>query len=275
VFDPCPPRLLCTSTLIIPISICLEVILLSSRDWRSDECHANFIAGMVIVRGASTRSTVLKEIMFGVLKANSMHHSFQVRCTSDDENTLKGTPLHSERTFSETEPGFLGMHCSSQSSGAGPMIFVDGWKASQILEGEHPEEYKVLCSTRVSFAKINEDVDMRASRPSFELDYDGQLHRVSFDEQHRMRWEGGAERGGTFLHALNKAANLLYRSDLAVPHSLEEGDVVLLDTRRVLWGQVPATADNVQSTVDCSFVACDDVHSCLRVLHKTVNSIRE
>lgn len=213
--------------------------------------------------------------MYGVFKADSMRHSFQVRCTSDDENTLKGTPLHSERAFSETEPGFLGMHCSSQINGAGPMIFVDGWKLAQILESEHPEEYKVLCSTRVNFAKINEDIDMRASRPTLELNSEGQLRRVTFDEQHRMRWEGGAEQGGTFLHALNMAANLLYRSDLAVPHSLEEGDVILLDTRRVLWGQVPATAGNMQTIVDCSFVACDDVHSCLRVLHKTVNSIRE
>jgi len=232
-----------------------------------------FVAGMVIVRGASTRSTVLKELMYGIFKADSMRHSFQLRCTSDDETTLKGTPLHSERAFSETEPGFLGMHCASQSSGAGPMIFVDGWKLGQILEAEHPKEYGVLCSTRVSFAKINQDVDMRASRPTFDLDSDGQLRRVTFDEQHRLRWEGGAEHGGTFLHALNMAANLLYRADLAVPHLTEEGDVVLLDARRVLWGQVPAAANSVQSTVDCSFVSCDDVYSSLRVLHKTVNSI--
>ena len=59
---------------------------------------------MVIVRGASTRSTVLKELMYGIFKADSMRHSFQLRCTCDDETTLKGTPLHSERAVRAAKP---------------------------------------------------------------------------------------------------------------------------------------------------------------------------
>ena len=93
--------------------------------------------------------------------------------------------------------------------------------------------------------------------------------------QHRMRWEGEANEGGAFLKALTIAANLLYRADLVVPQVfvffrfrpchqriymnilarthyacgvytqvLEEGEVVIIDAHRVLWGKVPV-ADNV------------------------------
>ena len=71
-------------------------------------CSSLVNRGIVLVRGASSRNraSTLKEICHGVFQAESVHHSFQVRCTSEDENTLKGIPLHSERAFSETEPGW-------------------------------------------------------------------------------------------------------------------------------------------------------------------------
>ena len=72
-------------------------------------CSSLVNRGIVLVRGASTRNraSILKEICQGVLHAESMRHSVQVRCTSEDESTLKGVPIHSERSFSETEPGWL------------------------------------------------------------------------------------------------------------------------------------------------------------------------
>jgi hypothetical protein len=71
-------------------------------------CSSLVNRGIVLVRSASSRNraSILKEICHGVFQAESVHHSFQVRCTSEDENTLKGIPLHSERAFSETEPGW-------------------------------------------------------------------------------------------------------------------------------------------------------------------------
>ena len=103
------------------------------------------------VRGASSRSSVLKELWYGVFKCESIRHrsdcrlgfeihqqnqyhllahmykilttcsrflhckkhdlySFQVRCSSDEEASLKGVPIHSERAFSETEPGVKSSH---------------------------------------------------------------------------------------------------------------------------------------------------------------------
>lgn len=71
-------------------------------------CSSLVNRGIVLVRSASSRNrtSILKEICHSVFHAESVHHSFQVRCTSEDENTLKGIPLHSERAFSETEPGW-------------------------------------------------------------------------------------------------------------------------------------------------------------------------
>ena len=232
--------------------------------------------GLVIIKGASTRSTVLGELWHGVFKAGQTSHPFQVCCTSDDESSLQGIPLHSERAFAETPPGFLAMHCSRHScSGGGtdaPLIFVDGARFAEALRAEHAEEYEVLCSTPVSFAKVSADADVRAERPILELGPAGDLQRVSFDEQRRMRWEGSAEQGGRLLKALNTAANLLYRSDLVVAQAVDEGDVVLLDARRVMWGQIPAATNktDMHCTLDCSFVLADDVCSRLRVLHRIV-----
>ena len=124
----------------------------------------------------------------------------------------------------------------------------------------------------MSFAKVSADVDVRAERPILELGPAGDLQRVSFDEQRRMRWEGSAEQGGRLLKALNTAANLLYRSDLVVAQAVDEGDVVLLDARRVMWGQIPAATNktDMHCTLDCSFVLADEVCSRLRVLHRIV-----
>ena len=65
--------------------------------------------GIAVLRNATTRSSVLKELCYSIFKAESTRHPFQVRCSSDDESSLRGVCLlpHALRLFGHIYPSLL------------------------------------------------------------------------------------------------------------------------------------------------------------------------
>lgn len=245
--------------------------------------------GVAIIRGGGARPGIVRELAATLFcQAPSEHASFRLKL--DHQRELNGVPLRTDRAYLSVDQGFLGISCTKhvpptpggasqvreQSGGAG-LILVDGLHVAKTLEAEDKETFATLTELPATFARTSEatvgagQVEEWAERLVLGRDLRGHITQVVFDDQHRTVWDGAPLHGLRFLEAWRAMANLLYRPDVLVSQKLQQGDMLFLDTRRVLWGKPPGGGEaGGEVLLEGSFLDRDAVLSADRVLRRTL-----
>jgi gamma-butyrobetaine dioxygenase len=129
----------------------------------------------------------------------------------------------------------------------GTSIFVDSTHAASILRDVNPEAFDVLATTPVSFHYINDGHHLHHSHPIIEL---AAAHPSSHGEQpiryinYSPPFQAPFPLSTTppaFYPALAEFASLLAKPELTFEYTLNEGDAVLFDNRRILHARTAFT----------------------------------
>ena len=153
--------------------------------------------------------------------------------------TAYALPPHTDLPYFETPPGVQCLHCVRNGAEGGASLFVDGFRAAEILREEAPTDFDLLAGRQMPFRFIDDIADIRRSRPALTLDREGRLLEVALSPAtaDEMRLDADPTETRAYFAALRRFMTITRRPELTIHMQLEPGAMVAFDNRRVLHGR--------------------------------------
>jgi gamma-butyrobetaine dioxygenase len=235
--------------------------------------HGSFVdqlarRGIALLHGCGVeRGTVLEVARtVGFVRETNYGPLFDVVAEPDPVNlayTPLGLPAHTDNPYRDPCPTVQLLHCLAAASDGGASRFIDGFAAAECLRVEDPSAFRTLTSTAVIFRFHSADVDLRARHPLIQLDIDGAVSAVSVNNRSMEPVTGNGIGPAKFYDAYRTFVDLLDCDDLAVEITLEPGELVAFDNRRVLHGRRAFRSTERRHLQGC-YIDIDAVHSAAR-----------
>ena len=207
------------------------------REWL--EAVVRFGFGRIV--GGSTRPGALFEVvdLFGYVRETNYGRHFEVRTEVNPTNlafSSLGLQAHTDNPYRDPVPTLQVLYCLENSAEGGENILVDGFRASERLRQERPDDFEVLSRYCARFQYAGDaSTNLSARRPILELAPDGELTAIRFNNRSLAAvtdvpfeamdaWYGAYRRLGVIVD--DPAMQVMVR--------LEPGECFLLDNTRVL-----------------------------------------
>ncbi len=189
----------------------------------------------------STEGTVLNAVeLFGFVRETNYGRLFDVVAKPDPNNlayTGLGLGLHTDNPYRDPVPGMQFLHCLEASGQGGESLLVDGFRVALDLRRDNPEAFEILANTSVPFRFSDSTADLRSSRPLIEIDGQGGLVGVRYNNRSRADLRLPLQRLAAFYEAYSVFGRLLHDPTYIISFKLNAGSLFVVDNRRVLHGR--------------------------------------
>lgn len=180
--------------------------------------------------------------LFGHVRETNYGHWFEVRSEVDPVNlayTGLGLQAHTDNPYRDPVPTLQLLACLENSAQGGDSLVVDGFKAATTLRSESPEHFDLLSNHCARFEYAGSaNVRLRARRPMIELNPDGELIGIRFNNRSAAPLvDVPYDRMADYYAAYRHFAAIIERDELAVEFRLEPGTLFIVDNTRVLHGR--------------------------------------
>ncbi|HEY6335780.1 MAG TPA: TauD/TfdA family dioxygenase [Alphaproteobacteria bacterium] len=199
--------------------------------------------GFAMLRGVPAKAGQVCEVvgLFGYVRETNYGRLFDVIATEDADN-LAYTALqlgnHTDNPYRDPVPQLQLLHCLEAAAGGGESVVVDGFAAAERLKHEDPRAFEILTRTAVPFRYFEAGaVDLRHRAPLIELDIEGRVRTIRYNNRSMAPLDLDAEDVPAFYAAYRHFARLLHDPSLTVGFCLGPGDLFIVDNRRVLHGR--------------------------------------
>jgi gamma-butyrobetaine dioxygenase len=146
------------------------------------------------------------------------------------------------RSYFEHPPRYQILHCLRNRVVGGTSMFVDAVHAASMLRNTNPEAFDMLATTPVAFHYINDGHHLHHSHPTIELapalptssiNREQPINYINYSPPFQAPLSLSTT-SPAFYPALAEFASLLAKPELTFEYTLNEGDAVLFDNRRLL-----------------------------------------
>lgn len=156
------------------------------------------------------------------------------------------TPLdispHTDGTYSNDAPGFLGLHCLAFDAAGGNNVLVDGFKLAADIQAADPKAYETLSTVEIPGRYIGDGGHLIAKRPLFRQE-NGELVQVSYNNHDRAPLWLPPEEMDELYRSLGVFDDGLRAPVNQFEFGLRPGSMVLFDNWRALHGRRAFTGD--------------------------------
>ena len=249
-----------------------ERLRADSTDWTGE--HGAFVDqlarwGIALLRDCGVEPGTVLEVgnVIGFVRETNYGTLFEVIAEPDPIN-LAFTPLglaaHTDNPYRDPCPTVQLLHCLAAASDGGESRFVDGSAAAERLRQEDPAAFRTLTTTDVTFRFHGAEVDLRARRRLIELDADGAVRAVSVNNRSMEPLSADRADAAVFYRAYRGFVELLASGDHAIEITLQPGELVAFDNRRVLHGRSAYHPTQRRRLQGC-YIDIDAIHSSARL----------
>ena len=144
---------------------------------------------------------------------------------------------HTDGTYAIDSPGYQVFHCLQHDGTGGENTLVDGFRVAQEIRNTDPQAFEVLTSVRVPCHYLGDGVHLRAEHPVIELDDQGELRQVAYNNYDRAPFRLPVARMNEFYRALTLWDRLVNDPRFEIAIKLNPGTVLLFDNWRTLHGR--------------------------------------
>ncbi|CAA7266247.1 unnamed protein product [Cyclocybe aegerita] len=217
--------------------------------------------GLVFVKGVPTEGTVegdrtgpgeceLKTLAekFGEIRETFYGKVWDVVSRRDSKNiayTDLDLGLHQDLLYFENPPRYQVLHCLRNRVVGGTSIFVDSLRAAACTRRKYPAEFDLLTKTPVAFHYINDGHHLHQTHPTIQTGPSQSLiptppgakpkKRIAYiNYSPPFQAPLPLDTPKEFYGALKKFVKYLEDKEARLEYTLEEGDAVIFDNRRVL-----------------------------------------
>lgn len=186
---------------------------------------------------------------FGHVRTTNYGELFDVRI-EERPNNLAFTGLaigpHTDNPYRDPVPTIQLLHCLRNSAEGGESGLLDGFRAADLLRQRHPEYFRILTSTPVTFAWSDGTTRLRAEKPIIGLDPLGRVREVRYNHR-SLRPPASAD----FYAAYRAFDDVLNRPGATVTFRLDPGDCVIFDNTRLMHSRTAFTTASERHLQGC------------------------
>lgn len=200
--------------------------------------------GFATLAGLPRESGALCRVvdLFGHVRETNYGRWFEVRSEIDPVNlayTGLGLQAHTDNPYREPVPTLQLLACLENSAAGGDSLVVDGFRAATLLRAEAPGHFDLLSGYCARFEYAGSaDVRLRSRRPMIELNPDGELVAVRFNNRSAAPLvDIPFDRMADYYAAYRHFAAIIERDELALKFRLDPGGLFIVDNTRVLHGR--------------------------------------
>jgi len=179
--------------------------------------------------------------LFGYVRETNYGRLFDVESVERPHNlafTALGLGNHTDNPYRDPVPQLQLLHCLEAAGEGGESVVVDGFAAADRLRREAPAAFDLLTRTLVPFRYVETGaVDLRHAAPLIELDVAGGVKTVRYNNRSIGPLDIDADDVPAFYAAYRQFGRLLHDPTMTVGFRLRQGDLFIVDNRRVLHGR--------------------------------------
>lgn len=195
--------------------------------------------GLFFLEGVPTED---QEVATAAERIGHLRHTFygrtwDVKSVPNAKNvayTNLNLGLHMDLLYMEAPPGLQLLHSLENSVPGGTSIFMDSFKAVELLQKEHPEDYEILRTTPNTFHYKNDAYHLHYNRPTIVVDPMNDALTVNYAPPFQGPLELPADQMAGFYRAFKRFAGYIERPDLQFRHTMRPGQCMVFANRRVL-----------------------------------------
>lgn len=151
------------------------------------------------------------------------------------------TPLaigpHTDGTYSNDPPGLQMLHCLKFEGTGAQNTLVDGFKIGEVIRDTDPEAFEILTTVKIPAHYDGDGVSLRAAHPIIELDAEGDICQVAYNNYDRAPFQLKPERQMAFYRALALWNRMINDASFEIQLDLRPGGALMFDNWRVLHGR--------------------------------------
>ncbi|KAF7722508.1 hypothetical protein EC973_003070 [Apophysomyces ossiformis] len=163
------------------------------------------------------------------------------------------------------------LHSLKNSVTGGSSIFVDSFRAVELLKENHPEDYAVLKETPVTFHYLNNGHHQYHRRPTIVTGEDHSGPAWNMHVNYAPQFQGPMDhlspaQARSFYRAFQRFADYIEDDRLRYEITLQPGELVLFANRRVLHGRTAFDPTSGDRHLKGTYLTLDSLKDKLRVL---------
>lgn len=228
--------------------------------------------GVAFLSGVPPEDSKVLEIaaLVGWVRDTNYGRVFDVRAISKPNNlayTELALGLHTDNPYRDPVPGLQILHCLKGSQKGGASLLVDGFRAADVLKTRRPAAFEMLASTPVRFEFSDINTYLSAERPIIQQN-NREIEAIHYNSRAMAPLQIPATNIPEFYDAYRAFATVLREHAQVLVTSLNVGDVVVFDNRRILHGRTAFSSDDPRHLQGC-YLDQDGLHSQIAVLERS------
>ncbi|PHZ16311.1 Clavaminate synthase-like protein [Rhizopus microsporus ATCC 52813] len=232
--------------------------------------------GLVFLKDVPTVDSAVTEVAerIGPVQETFYGRDFDVKNVAKSINiayTSLYLGFHMDLMYLDSPPGVQLLHSLKNSVTGGSSIFVDSFRAVELLKAKYPEDYQVLKSTPVTFHYLNNGHHMYYKRPTIVDDEEHSGTAWASHVNYAPQFQGplddlSPEKTRQFYRAFQRFADFVEDESLRFELTLQPGQLVMFANRRVLHGRTSFDPNSGDRHLKGTYLALDSLKDKLRVL---------
>ena len=150
----------------------------------------------------------------------------------------------------------------------GESVFADGFRVAEDLRAADQEAFNLLSTHDIEYRFHDDTCDIRTSAPVIEVDREGRLTRIRFNNWLRGVMVGPEKLIEPMYKALATFWRMLRNPKYRLELRLEPGHLIAYNNNRVLHGRAPFDASSGERHLQGCYLNQEDVDSALRLLER-------
>jgi len=168
--------------------------------------------------------------------------------------------------YFEAPPGVQLLHSLKNSVKGGETLFMDGFKAADIMKQDHPEEFEVLTKVPVTFHYKIGDNHRHFRHPTISLDGQNEFQAIYYSPQFQGPLDIPFELVDKFYASFALFSRIVNDPELTLRTRLMPGDVAIFNNRRALHARTTFDPNSGERHLKGTYVDLDDFRSKWRLL---------
>lgn len=197
--------------------------------------------GFAKLTGGPTAEGALFDVvdLFGHVRETNYGRLFEVRTEVNPSNlayTGLGLQAHTDNPYRDPVPSVQVLYCLESTAEGGENMVVDGFAAARRLREESPDWFDVLSrhSARFEYSG-SEGVHLTSRRPMIELDPEGALRAVRFNNRSAAAiTDVPFDEMASYYAAYRRLGEIIDDPAMEVTFRLNPGEAFVVDNTRVL-----------------------------------------
>lgn len=245
--------------------------------------------GVLILRNVPCEPGEMIKVMDRITHVKNTRWGTSVRFNTSDSfisdvklpDTEKNVDFRTEMAYLEKSPGIQAFHClginykDASDNGdekASVLYLVDGFALANLFKEQHPIYFETLSSLPVKFRLFAKDMHYFNYQPIFRLNRSRIITEIHFNNRMMAPLEGPSSSIYDFYSAYMTFGEMIRKSGNQYKISLKEGDMVILNNRRVLHGREILDLKQMSKEKELCYADMDEVlarYRCFLVKGKT------